>query len=56
VHQRFVLPTGSYEVALKLRDAPGEDFNWTAERKVEIGAAANKVIDFRAEAGGFVFH
>lgn len=56
VHQRFVVPAGNHHLALRLRDRPGEEFGWTAERTLEIGPAANRVIDFRPEAGGFVFH
>ena len=56
VHERFVLPIGSYEIAIRMRDRPGESFDWEASRIVEIGAADHRVIDFRPDAGGFVFH
>ena len=56
VHQRFELPVGSYAVAVRMRDGPGKAFDWNAERTVEIGPGSSRVIDFRAEAGGFTFH
>ena len=56
VHQRFVLPIGRYEVAIRMRDRPDGEFAWKAKRPVKIGSAEHRVIDFRADAGGFVFH
>ena len=56
VHQRFVLPAGSHEVAVRMRDQPQGDFSWHAERTVEIVPGGNRVIDFRPIAGGFVFY
>jgi hypothetical protein len=56
VHQRFVLPAGRYEVAIRMRDRPDGEFAWRGERSVELGPADHRVIDFRADAGGFVFH
>lgn len=55
VHQRFVLTAGSYDVAVRMRERPDGDFAWHAERTVRIDPGANRVIDFRATAGGFVF-
>lgn len=55
VHERFVLPVGEYRVALRLRDRPGEDFDWRAEATIRIGPADQRVIDFGATAGGFIF-
>lgn len=56
VHQRFVLPAGQYEVAVRMSERPDGDFTWHDERTVRIDPADNRVIDFRANAGGFVFH
>lgn len=56
VHQSFTLPAGSHEVVVRMRDRPGEDFAWRAERGIDIRPADHRVIDFRADAGGFVFH
>jgi hypothetical protein len=55
VHERFVLPAGEHEIGVRLRDQPGEDFTWHAERTIRIGPADHRVIDFRAGSGGFVF-
>ena len=56
VHQRYVLPAGSYDVAVRMRERPDGDFAWHGERTIHIDPGANRVIDFRATAGGFVFH
>jgi hypothetical protein len=57
VFQRFQLPEGEYEVEVHMRDRPGDEgFNYSAEKRVTIQAAANRVIDFRPEVGGFVFY
>ncbi len=56
VHQRFVLPAGSYDVAVRMAEQPQGDFTWAGERTIGIDPGANRVIDFRANAGGFVFH
>jgi hypothetical protein len=56
VHRRFVLPAGSYDVAVRMSERPQGDFDWHAERVLEIEPGANRVVDFRAAAGGFVFH
>lgn len=55
VHQRFILPIGRYEVAIRMRDRLAGDFAWQATRSLEIGPADSRVIDFRADAG-FLFH
>jgi hypothetical protein len=57
VFKRFELPEGRYEIEVHMRDRPGRDaFDYSAERDLHIEAAANRVIDFRPEAGGFVFY
>ncbi len=56
VHQRFLLPEGDHEVAVRLREQADGDFAWHAERTVRIDPGANRVIDFRVAGGGFVFY
>ena len=56
VHRSFTLPAGAHTVSVRMRDRPGDGFTWEASRTVEIAAADHRVIDFRPEAGGFVFH
>ena len=41
---------------MRMRDGPGATFDWQASRVVDIGPADHRVIDFQADAGGFVFH
>ena len=56
VHQRFVLPVGDHDVAVRIGERPEGGFDWQAERTIHIAAAASRAIDFRLDAGGFVFH
>lgn len=56
VHRSFELPAGSYDLVVRLRDRPGDDFNWHGEKRIELHAADHRVIDFRSDGGGFVFH
>lgn len=57
VHENFVLPAGTYAIAVRMRDRPGEEeFDWQAARSVHIDPADHRVIDFRAASGGFLFH
>ncbi len=56
IHERFVLPVGTYEIAIRMRDRPSEAYDWEASQTVQIGPADHRVIDFRADAGGFAFH
>jgi hypothetical protein len=56
VYQRFVLPVGQYDVAVRMRDTPRTDgFNYERTGRITLGPDQMLVIDFRPEAGGFVF-
>ncbi len=57
VYQRFVLPAGEYEVAIRLRDTTrAEGFDHTAERRISLASEQSFAIDFRPGAGGFIFN
>ena len=56
IYQRFLLPAGTHDIAVRLRDRPGtQGFDYAAETQVTLAPAQSFVIDFHAEAGGFVF-
>lgn len=56
LYERFVLPAGSHEVAVRLRDTVrSEGFDWQAARRIDLAPADSRAIDFRPAAGGFVF-
>jgi len=56
VYQRFVLPAGQYDVAVRMRDTPRpEGFDHERMGRVALGPDQMFVIDFRSESGGFVF-
>lgn len=57
VYQRFLLPAGEHDVAVRLRDSTrAEGFDYAAERRIALAAEQSFAIDFRLIAGGFVFY
>jgi hypothetical protein len=57
VYQRFVLPVGSHDVAIRLRDTTRtEGFDYAAERRISLVPMQSFAIDFRPSAGGFIFN
>ncbi len=56
VYEKFVLPAGEHRIAVRLRDTDRrEGFDHVAERRVMLKPEQNFVIDFRPNAGGFIF-
>ncbi len=57
VYERFVLPAGDYEIAVRLRDTSRtEGFDDVAVYRLSLSAGQSFVIDFRRDTGGFIFH
>jgi hypothetical protein len=55
VYRRFVLPVGSYDIVVRMRDtARAAGFDYERVQRVALAADQMLVIDFRPEAGGFV--
>lgn len=56
-YKRLVLPAGSYEIALRMRDDPSRtDFTHEHERRITLKPGQNLAIDFRSATGEFIFH
>jgi hypothetical protein len=56
VYRRFTLPAGAHDIAVRLRDDPRtRGFDQAATVRMTLAPAQSFVIDFRPEAGGFVF-
>jgi hypothetical protein len=56
IYEKFVVPAGAHSVVVRMRDTPrNEGFDYEKSGNVVLGANRNFVVDFRAEAGGFVF-
>lgn len=57
VYERFVMPAGQYDVAVRMRDTARKD-GFDHERREHVTLATDQmlVIDFSAETGEFVFH
>ena len=57
VYQRFVLPAGEHDVAVRLRDTSrAQGFDHTAERRISLAPEQSFAIDFHMVAGGFIFN
>jgi hypothetical protein len=56
VYERFVMPAGEYDVAVRMRDTPRRE-GFDHERRGHVALATDQmlVIDFRAESGEFTF-
>lgn len=56
VYERFVLPAGDYNVAVRMRDT-GRSEGFDHERRGRIALTAGQllVVDFRPQGGGFIF-
>lgn len=55
VYLRLPVPAGRHTIAVRLRDRPGEGFNYTREETVELAPGRVLLIDFTAAQGGFLF-
>lgn len=56
VYQRFILPAGRHELAVRLRDTARSDgFDHERRDRVELAPAQMLVIDYRPESGSFIF-
>ncbi|WP_370402076.1 hypothetical protein [Sulfitobacter sp. JB4-11] len=57
VYKRFVLPAGSYDVTVRLRDDPAaQDFTSIETQQLSLEPGQSFAIDYRKDAGGFVFN
>jgi hypothetical protein len=56
VYERFVVPVGQHAIAVRMRDtARPQGFDHAKSGEISLASSQNFVIDFRREAGGFVF-
>jgi len=56
VYETFRVPVGTHELTARLRDDGSESgFDYERATRVQLGSRQNFVIDFHADAGGFVF-
>jgi hypothetical protein len=54
VYHRMNVPAGKHRVVARLKDRPGERFNFEREAMLELAPGASVVIDFSAPQGGFL--
>ncbi len=54
-YHRLPVPAGKHRVVARLRDRPGEGFNFEKEQTLELAPGQALLIDFVAAKGGFLF-
>jgi len=56
IYQRFVLPAGQYDIAVRMRDTPRtEGFDHSRMGRIALAADQVFAIDFRSDNGEFIF-
>lgn len=56
VYQRFILPAGKHDVAVRMRDtARADGFDHERSESVELSPEQMLVIDYRPDSGSFIF-
>jgi hypothetical protein len=56
VYEKFIVPAGRRQIVVRLRDSGGsEGFDYERTVSQELKPMQNLAIDFRPEAGGFIF-
>ena len=55
VYHRLAIPAGKHRVVARLRDRPGEGFNFQKDETLELAPGEALLIDFVATKGGFLF-
>jgi hypothetical protein len=56
VYQRFTVPSGDYELAVRMRDTPrGSGFDYEAKQHLSLASGQLFVIDFSGDSKQFVF-
>lgn len=55
VYRRLTVRAGRHDFRVRLSDNVNGEFNYVAERSVDLGAGRALLIDFNAAQGGFLF-
>jgi hypothetical protein len=55
IYRRIPVKAGVHTLKARLKDHPGEDFNYVREETVNLAPGRIMVIDFKAATGGFIF-
>lgn len=55
IYRRIPVKAGIHTLKARLKDRPGEDYNYVREETVNLAPGRVMVIDFKAATGGFIF-
>ena len=55
-YQKFTIPAGAHTIIARLRDSGRkEGFDYVSKHEAELSPWQNLAVDFKADAGGFIF-
>ena len=55
IYRRIPVKAGVHTLKARLKDYPGDDFNYVHEETITLAPGRIMVIDFKAATGGFIF-
>jgi hypothetical protein len=55
IYRRIPVKAGVHTLKARLKDHPGDDFNYVSEETLTLAPGRILVIDFKAATGGFIF-
>ncbi|WP_435627147.1 hypothetical protein [Candidatus Ferrigenium straubiae] len=55
IYRRIPVKAGVHTLTARLKDHPGDDFNYVSNETVDLAPGRILVIDFKAATGGFIF-
>jgi hypothetical protein len=55
VYQRLIITAGEHHIAVRLKDRPGNEFNFHKAQSIKLAPGGALLIDFNAAQGGFIF-
>ncbi len=55
IYRRITVKAGVHTLKARLKDHPGDDFNYVREETITLAPGRIMVIDFKAATGGFIF-
>lgn len=55
IYRRIPVKAGVHTLKARLKDRPGDDFNYVSEETMTLAPGRILVIDFKAATGGFIF-
>lgn len=55
IYRRIPVKAGTHVLRVRMKDRPGDEYNYVSEETVDLAPGRIIVIDFKAATGGFIF-